>query len=246
MSVGAEAISKLVDLAVEQKWLDKLISALRKQHKVLVLGSTGVGKTNFIKSLTEELPEAIHHLTRTQFVKPHGMRVLEQPFVFIDTPGQYEARRMEAIREATKGVAGIINVVSYGYHEALVGKEKAITNTGEVRPLFLEEQREIEIEDLGSWTTQLGSRAVANWLITIISKADLWWDKREKVTAYYTSGPYDDALGGAKRLDPVVMEYCSVFHKFYGKGRLSGNLDDADRSLLRTNLLSQLLAAVSR
>ena len=128
----------------------------------------------------------------------------------------------------------------------MVGKAEAITDTGEVRQSFLERQRQVEIEALTEWTRLLGSRTVANWLITVISKADLWWEQKEKVTAHYTFGLYHDALGDAERLDPVVMEYCSVFHKFFGEGRLSGYLDDAERKLLRMNLFSQLLAAVSR
>jgi len=41
------------------------------------------------------------------------------------------------------------------------------------------------------------------------------------------------------------MEYCSVFHKFYGEGPLSGLFDEQDRVDLRAHLLRELLAAVA-
>lgn len=43
--------------------------AFKKKQRILVLGSTGVGKSNFIQSLKESMPEAI------EFVKSHAIRV---------------------------------------------------------------------------------------------------------------------------------------------------------------------------
>ena len=38
----------VIKLARDEGWLDKLRAILRKRTRVLVLGSSGVGKTNFL------------------------------------------------------------------------------------------------------------------------------------------------------------------------------------------------------
>lgn len=116
---------------------------------------------------------------------------------------------------------------------------------GSVRPEFLEQNRLSEIRLIEEWNYLLGDPETAGWLITLVSKADLWWDREEEVLSYYRTGEYFDALGAAKSLHPVILPYCSVFHKFYKTGSLSGRLDDADRLRLRAALIRHLIAAVN-
>ncbi|MGH9846277.1 MAG: GTPase [Blastocatellia bacterium] len=122
-----EAVTKaaieIISKAHKQGWFDKLVSALRKKHRVVVLGATGIGKTAFLESLTETLPRAIESMNRTVFNEKRRIKISKDLFIFTDTPGHrmYTKRRLEAIKEVLKmegGVEGIINVVSYGYHEA--------------------------------------------------------------------------------------------------------------------------------
>ena len=51
MTTEIEIAKQIYDLAKEQGWIDQLLSFIKKRHKVLVLGSSGVGKKNFLKSL---------------------------------------------------------------------------------------------------------------------------------------------------------------------------------------------------
>ena len=244
---AAEAAIELVKLAHKQGWLDKLKAAFRKKHRVLVLGATGTGKTNFLESLSELVPQAIHNMNRTEFAEKHAIRIVKEPFIFVDTPGDLplKDRRISAIRDAMKtDLAGVINVVSYGYHEYRIGKRGPIKD-GSINEEFLEKHREEEIKALNEWTMLLGGRETADWLITVVTKADLWWDRHDEVMAHYRSGPYAEALGEAKSLRPNVLEYCSVFHKFYGEGAMSGVFDEEDRIRTRANLLRVLLTAIS-
>ena len=87
-----KAAIELIKLARKQGWLDNLFSALRKKHRVLVLGTTGAGKTNLLASLTEAVPQAIDEINRTEFVKERALKIAKQPFIFIDTPGQAQHR----------------------------------------------------------------------------------------------------------------------------------------------------------
>jgi hypothetical protein len=140
----------------------------------------------------------------------------------------------------------VINVVSYGYHESRAVKRPVIESTGEVNDAFLARQREVEVDLLSEWAALLGGRDGAGWLITLVTKADLWWDRRAELLAYYQTGPYYHALGEAQLLQPVVLEYSSIFQKFYGPGWMCGEFEDADRIHAKAQLIGALLAAVGR
>jgi energy-coupling factor transporter ATP-binding protein EcfA2 len=246
-SLIAKELVGLFELAAKEGWLDRLKATFRKKHRVLVLGCSGVGKTELLESLTTVTPEVISHLNRTQFAERHRIRIAKEPFVFIDTPGQYESRRLSAIREEiSKGLAGIINVVAYGYHETKVGHDEAFLSKSKVSADYLSSRRLLELADLRAWVPLVGAREIANWLITVVTKADLWWDRHNEVLNYYTEGPYLEALDTAKSLNPVIIEHSSVFHKFYGEGPMSGTFDESDRTRARAHLLKTLLAAVAR
>jgi energy-coupling factor transporter ATP-binding protein EcfA2 len=238
----------LFEEAHKRGYLDNLLNIFRKKHRILVLGHSGAGKSQFLKSLESALPETISALNRTQFVENKKILLNKKPFVFRDTPGQelHRPRRIEAVREEMRGgLSGIINVVSYGYHEGAGEKSIAIDPAGTIRPEFLARQRASEIELLSEWTGLLGDRVTTNWLITVVTKADLWWHKKEEVLGHYSSGLYLDSLGDARSLQPIVLPYSSVFHKFYGEGNLSGTFDDNDRISLRNDLIKNLISAVS-
>lgn len=70
----AKAAIEVISKAHKQGWFDKLTSALRKKHRVLVLGATGAGKTAFLESLTETIPKAIESMNRTCSTKNTGSK----------------------------------------------------------------------------------------------------------------------------------------------------------------------------
>lgn len=174
---------KLFEKAEKSGWLDNLIGVFRRKHKILVLGLTGTGKTNFLLSLIETTPQAISFMTRIQFIQKHKIKIQKNPFIFVDTPGEKgkEGERLRAIKEAMReGVTGIINVVSFGYHEARQYEKKDVFNrNGDVKEKFLRERRQEEIAFLKEWTPLLSDSG--NWLITLVTKSDLWWYRREEV-----------------------------------------------------------------
>lgn len=76
VSLEAIVAKEFVKLAIKQGWFEKLVTVFQKKHKILLLGSTGVGKTNLVQSLTEVTPKAIHHMNRTDFIKKHHIKIL--------------------------------------------------------------------------------------------------------------------------------------------------------------------------
>lgn len=247
----AKAASTTVSLAKQAKELglfEKLINVFKKKHKILVLGATGVGKTSFINSITDDFPKAISRLNRTEFAKTHSLQIDKKIFNFTDTPGQiqHKERRLEAIREAMKGIDGIINVVAFGFHETKTGKQDALTKTGKLKPEFLEIQKKGEIDFLNEWTALIGNQDTAKWLITLVNKADLWWNQKDEVLKFYQGGKYFEKLNSAKSLSPITLHYSAVFHRFYDEFPISGTFDDSDRLNSKENLLATLLEAIAK
>lgn len=245
----AKAAIQLLQLAHKQGWLEKAIYAFKKKHKILVLGSTGVGKTNLLESLTTLTPDAIHYMNRTEFAEKHQIRIAKEPFLFQDTPGELgkAPRRMKAVREAlSTPIAGVINVVAYGYHEHRTFDGNIFDKDGKPTEAYLEQQRAVEVAALGEWVDLLGDQQHIGWAITVITKADLWWDRRDEVFKFYSEGPYAKSLGTLSKMAPSVIEYSSVFHKFFDRTPLSGEFDDKDRQRARSNLLRTLLESVGK
>jgi GTPase SAR1 family protein len=113
--VVEEVVSGVIEAARKQHWLKRLFSNFKKKHRILVLGSSGVGKTSVIEYLRTISPEAIDYMSRTEFAGRRKIRIQDEPFVFVDTPGQigHQARRMSAIREEmSAGISGVLNVVA--------------------------------------------------------------------------------------------------------------------------------------
>jgi energy-coupling factor transporter ATP-binding protein EcfA2 len=232
-------------IAKREGWFDPLLHALRRKHRVLVFGNTGAGKTQLIESLEKTAPKAIDAITRTAVVTRHRLKIERKPFVFIDTPGEYRDKRLEAIREAIKApVDGVMNVVSYGYDEGHLGKDEAIVR-GQINAEYLAKRRKRELELIGEWAPDLIADSPGTWLITVVTKADLWWEERDRVIKHYTKGPYHARLR-ARTKDHAgpVLEYCSVYRPFHGVIPPSPLFSEQDRELLRSHLLKTIMAAI--
>ncbi|MFC1834042.1 GTPase domain-containing protein [Thermodesulfobacteriota bacterium] len=237
---------EIYKIAKREGWIDKLLGFLEKKHLILMLGSSGVGKTNLLKSLTELQPEVINHATgRTTSHYKSAVKIGEVAFHFIDTPGQelHSSQRLDAIKEYCNSIDGLINVVAFGYHEYAEGMPDAFTPTGKVRKAYLDSNREREMHAVAEWSAVLGGNANYR-LLTVVSKADLWWDRQEDVFEHYRQGPYFERLGEAKALNPIVLPHCSVFHKFYGRGPMAGTFDETDKAKARAELLRTLVEMV--
>ena len=245
----AKAGAEIYQLAKKEGWVDRLISSLRKKHRVLVLGPTGTGKSNLIESLTQLVPEVIDRMNRTEFAERHRIEAAGSLFEFTDTPGQarHKSARLNIIREEmAKGIDGILDVVSYGYHEGRGNKSKAVTEDSRPNPEYLQARRKVEIDALAEWTPLLGGGVTASWNITVVTKADLWWDERDAVIAHYESGNYSASLGDVKALRGAVIEYCSVFHRYFDEVPLPGSFDESDRVRTRQHFVKTLIAAIGK
>jgi hypothetical protein len=248
IALAIEVGAALWRASEDLKLTEKIRDSLRGKETLLILGSTGAGKTNLIVSLNSAagLVPAIWREDRTEATMKQNVRISQQPFRVIDTPGQdlHQSDRLREVREAAaRPQIRIINVVSYGYHEYATQTSNAVTEDGHPRPEFLKRHRDEEIAALREWITSLGDRSITKWVLTAVTKADLWWDDRVTVLDHYASGEYADTIKSIDSgLQHSVLPYCSVTHRFYDKVNINGSFDDAQRIRANIHFLEQLAA----
>ena len=72
----------------------------------------------------------------------------------------------------------------------------------------------IEEDLLAEWVP-IFDRETSKWILTVVTKADLWWPERARAEKHYVEGAYAEALGEFKPLQ-TVLPYCSRIEPFYG------------------------------
>lgn len=204
--------------------------------RVQFFGPGGVGKT----SLAMLLAGTFDRLKPQQYresleVEKHNIqdRVTELSVL----PGQQRRRtlhRTELIKKLEKGaVKGLVHVVSWGYHSiyGLSYKDFPIsdheTTPEEFLKKYLEQQRTEEIGTLDELRQSIIDAPNKLWMVTAVTKQDLWWDDRRQVQQYYMNGKYDAIIrhiADARGADRFIHEYVSlslVINNFYsGTGEL--------------------------
>ena len=204
MSLWADLLKGGYTVGKELGLWQKLATSLRRKRKILVLGASGAGKTQFVNAVKNPLSIRLTTSQRTVSVERRKVTVEGFPFVLLDTPGQVldEAKRKVAITDAIRrGVEGIINVTCYGYHEAAeAGSADAVAGTGGhiAKASYLTARRQVEMNLLSEWVPFMDEK-MARWVITLVTKADLWWPEKERVQHYYEQGNYAGAM------DPPVL-----------------------------------------
>lgn len=243
MSIWMDAAMKVYDLADEATLWKRLRSFLRRRKVILVLGASGAGKTQLIQTLANPLSIPSFGYQRTVSAQNRRLAVDEYPFLLIDTPGQRmdKAVRFRALTAALADkVEGIINVVSFGYHEGEGPKANAVPGSaGNIAKAdFLKERRQIELDLLSEWVPLVDS-TISRWILTVVTKADLWWPQQERVSKFYSEQHYADRMSSLAPLHSIIP-YCSIIEPFFGT-RTSGTFGDRERAGLRANLRESLI-----
>lgn len=216
-------IPLIIKALTENDLIDVLKSLGRKQKKVLLTGTTGVGKTLFIDSLIKDIVEAIPRSERTQAIIKTKRRDKHIRYVLIDTPGGHSnfiftsKKIIDLILEKRPVV---INITSYGYHEYdLLKKEISknvflSTDKNIINKKYLENHRELEYKRLLEWKNFF-QIINPSWFITVMTKADLWWNDKEECLEYYKKGKYANIFKDLKDSQHICLPYCSIINKFY-------------------------------
>ena len=246
--VLGKAVVDAYNIAEREGWIKNFLDVFRKKHRVLVLGSSGAGKTQLIRSLTSLVPELVTVLQRTQFVEKNKLEVNNELFEFIEAPGEiakFEIRG-SAIKDARDNAHGLIlNVVADGYHEYSEANIPELEGfDGRASERYLDIHREIEIELLSEWCHRLSQDEKKPRVVTVISKADLWWSDRESIVSFYKNGEYSRVINGFG-FDHAIVCYCSRIHKIHGIGLLDSHFDETTKEVLRGHLFQTIFSGLN-
>src|SRR5260370_41788085 len=99
MTLWIDLVKGTYDIGKEFGLWQALRRKLRRTRKILVLGASGAGKTQFVISLSIPVPERLTVRHRTVSVQPRQTTIGEYPFLLVYTPGQRmdEPKRKDAL-----------------------------------------------------------------------------------------------------------------------------------------------------
>lgn len=193
---------------------------VHKPTKVLVLGVSGSGKTQFLNSFFGKpmLNDNRTYVPENKYFYFENGRKIQ----FVDLPGHatHQLARKKYIDEITKNkIKGIINVVNYGYNDAEVNNADVFkAGENEIKDAYLKDNRKNELNQLKEWLGRIHSESKPEWIITIVNKADIWYDKKDEVMNYYESGDYGIEFIEVKRVtNHYIFQYSSVINPFGGR-----------------------------
>jgi hypothetical protein len=214
--------------AVAGRLWDRLLNGTQL---VVVLGAGGVGKTTlgkFIQDPTKKvLPLPYNESFGLEKVNIPGRASAQ----ILAAPGQ-ERRFEENWENIDKHLhkykrVGLVNIVANGYHSTTLSMKdirKDIETTNQTKSRFFHDCREKELALLRDIELKLKKLNKPLWMITLVTKQDLWWADKENVKNHYESGAYGEII---KRI--TNQHDASGFkHEFLSISFHSQNLSVAD------------------
>lgn len=219
------------------KWWNRFTYVL-KQGKltILVVGPGGVGKSTLSKFLyTPSLkipPDAYTESLREERMSLPGDAVAE----LITAPGQKRhIAKWEDLFDALKKrgkTFGVVFVTAYGHHATpltmsqLRGKDDSVPPSA---ARYFGERRQAEIEALRAVEVLLRRHTKPFWMISLVTKQDLWWPDRKNVERYYCQGEYADIIESIR----VAHAATGFEHEYFSLAVHSQNLYHDEGKILQ-------------
>ncbi len=207
---------------------------------ILLIGPGGVGKTTFARMLSGQydFPIDIPGVYE-ESIGLERFALEDDPNVEVVVPPGQRHRRdatWGALERSisTGGFRGIILTGSYGYHSLgqISYKNHRLYQGDKAAFLadFLRVSREDEVKVLERLLPHLRVGDHKCWLITLVTKQDLWWDQRATVESAYRDGEYGRLLdkliqdvGGKNLRHEFVFSSLVISNFTTGVGELLAN-----------------------
>ncbi len=225
----------------------------KKNKKIIILGSSGTGKSQFTQSLEKKLlnvamQEATYNTNNKEIT------INKEKIGFIDTIGQNNSA--SKIQEFIKimeddDFVGIINLVSNGYHHIYQNyEENLVFENNKIKKSFLEDNKNTEIEELNTWLPHLKD-SKAKWIITLVNKADIWQKDKDNVIKHYKdkNGDYGKVFENHFQTNyfqktHLVLPYISIVEPFYNK--IFCSLGETAKYKLQNNFINELIKLIKQ
>jgi hypothetical protein len=169
-------------------------------NRLLIVGAGGVGKTTAAKYLAgeaEALSECLGEYQESIRVETYSLK--DDPSVELVVPPGQRHRRDSTWSEIQTAIGageyhGIVLVNSFGYHSLgeISYKHHRLYNgnDSEFMPAFVRENQKEELAIVKRLASHLKTNTRKCWLLSLVTKQDLWWDRNPEVEDYYRDGAY--------------------------------------------------------
>lgn len=222
----------------------------RRTIRVIVYGDSGVGKTQFLNTLTGRntyTPDRTRFVSKFELTLSSGRKI-----EFLDTPGHQSSKiaRLHALDYIAKGkVDGIINLVDYGYQDGEEMEKQLETafnvDTNQVKDSFLRENRLLELNRTKEFLDRINPNTRVGWIITVVNKADVWYSNINEILEYYKEGEYGKEL---KQYSHTVhldtLPFCSVITP-YANRKMLLEFSERDKIRFYNSLLEEFEQLIS-
>ncbi|ALU97660.1 hypothetical protein IX27_21420 [Streptomyces sp. JS01] len=243
-------------------------------NPIAVTGEAGAGKSVLYDALTQSIRTGDGDSSRSPDIEKHatvlrsGSRRTRAAVTVI--PGQLSTQRERALHDTMRGAAspqGIVHVVCWGHnriwqrgaqrdvHDALTAD--GVVDQEAVRGWHLrKEAADFRLLVDAIIDGQLATRL--RWLVVVVSKTDLYWDRLDEARDHYIPGPpgRESAFAAllrdlenetSLRLSVLPMASRLIRHQFLpGLPARTSQLDDTQIGALRTHLGQELQTLITQ
>lgn len=179
---------------------------------ILLLGPGGVGKTTFARLIAgggflppEPPDDGANYRESLNVITYRFEDAADADAVVVDPPGQPHRRADdwdELLGQLSAGrFRGVMLFAAYGYHTLpqFGGyRSHPLFDAGNTRARFVRKYatdcREDEVRVAGRVAAALQKTPEPTWLLTCVTKEDLWWPDGDAVETFYSRGPFAEAL----------------------------------------------------
>lgn len=236
-------LSAAADLYKERKTILVMLERLRSRiihgtTRLVVFGAGGTGKTTLGRYLSGSLDtdSAVDPYKETAARVDFSIGGKVSGIVLVP-PGQARRRANtwdELFQLLAGGKAsGIINVVSWGYHATELELNRLRVyrpelTLDEIREAYRQQMLEEEVRALREIVPHVQAAKGDLWMITLVTKQDLWWSDRAEVLDYYRDGEYGELI----RAISAHRGSAHFRHDFFSAALVAQNLATGDGHVL--------------
>lgn len=229
----------------ERVGLKRIIQNLAEQkHHVLVVGSTGVGKTALVGAMKSIEQKVVDVLARTERIIGEKVKLKNKTTFLVDTPGEIAkitTRMTEVTKVFQKPRVGMLIVVANGYHEYDFTGGNQIEHRGAELNDYLETHRKVEERYLASFAAQFPFSSSVDWAMTVATKADLWWPKRSEVIEHYSSQRFTNLTRRLCLHGAPVRPFSAATEPFMGTVEGYASFGEKQRRKIREEFIDAVI-----